>query len=278
MAEVVAHSGLLKDTKVHVEDTGGPGRPVVLIHGWPLSSASWSEQIPALAAAGHRVVAYDRRGFGQSDKPGRGYDYDTLADDLAGVMKELSLDDVTLVGFSMGGGEVARYVSRHGADRLRSVVFAAAVPPYLLRTDDNPEGPLTKEQAAEMTAQLTDDEIAFYDGFTRQFFSAGGVLQVSEEQRAAALAMCGQADKKAALACMASFGTTDFRTDLPNVTVPTLVIHGDSDATVPFEGSGRRTHATIPQSELVVLEGAPHGCNVSHADAFNRALLAFLAK
>ena len=277
MAEVVAHAGLLKDTKVHVEDTGGPGRPVVLIHGWPLSGASWKDQIPALQQAGFRVVAYDRRGFGQSDKPMRGYTYDTLADDLDGLLSELDLHDVTLVGFSMGGGEVARYVTKHGEGRIHSVVFASAVPPYMLQTDDNPEGPLTKEQAAEMTEDLTKDEDAFYDDFTKQFFSVDGALKVTEQQRQAALGLCHQADKKAALACMGAFGTTDFRDDLPNVTVPTLVIHGDGDATVPFGGSGKRTHAAIPHSTLVVLQGAPHGCNVSHADAFNQALLDFLA-
>lgn len=278
MSEVVAHAGVLKDVRVHVEDTGGAGRPVVLIHGWPLSAESWREQIPVLAAAGYRVVAYDRRGFGRSDKPMRGYAYDDLADDLDGVLSALDLNDVTLVGFSMGGGEVARYLTSHGADRVRSVVFASAVPPYLLHTDDNPEGPLTKDQAAEMAASLEKDEASFYDSFTTQFFSAEGRLAVTEEQRRAALEMCAQADKRAALACMTSFGTTDFRDDLREVHVPTLVIHGDADATVPFEGSGLRTHEAIPQSELVVIAGGPHGCNVSHAAEFNEALLTFLAK
>lgn len=278
MAEVVAHSGLLTKTLVHVEDTGGTGRPVVLIHGWPLSSASWSDQIPVFHAAGYRVVAYDRRGFGQSDKPAHGFDYDTLAEDLDGVLSELDLNDVTLVGFSMGGGEVARYITKHGVDRIHSVVFASAVPPYLMQTEDNPDGPLTKQQADEMTENLTEDQDAFYDEFTKTFFSVDGVLKVSEQQRQQALALCKQADKKAALACMEAFATTDFREDLPNVSVPTLVIHGDGDATVPFEGSGKRTHAAIGQSELVILEGAPHGCNVSHAQTFNQALLDFLAK
>jgi pimeloyl-ACP methyl ester carboxylesterase len=277
MAEVTAHSGLLKNVKVHVEDTGGPGRPVVLIHGWPLSGESWAPQVPALSAAGYRVVRYDRRGFGRSDKPATGYGYDTLADDLDGVLTELDLHDVTLVGFSMGGGEVARYITRHGEDRLHSVVFAAAVTPYMLQGDDNPDGPLTKQQAAEMTKDLTKDQDAFYDQFTTQFFSVDGKLQVSEDERQEAIALAGQADKKAALACMASFGTTDFREDLPNVTVPTLVLHGDSDGTVPFEGSGKRTHEAITQSQLHIMLGAPHGCNVSHAEEFNRVLVDFLA-
>jgi pimeloyl-ACP methyl ester carboxylesterase len=277
MTEVTAHSGLLKNVKVHVEDTGGPGRPVVLIHGWPLSGQSWAPQVPALSAAGYRVVRYDRRGFGRSDKPLTGYGYDTLADDLDGVLTELDLHDVTLVGFSMGGGEVARYITRHGQDRLHSVVFAAAVTPYMLQGSDNPDGPLTKQQAAEMTKDLTKDQDSFYDQFTTQFFSVDGKLQVSEDERQEALAQTKQADKKAALACMTSFGTTDFREDLPHVTVPTLVLHGDGDGTVPFEGSGKRTHEAIVQSELHVILGGPHGCNVSHAEEFNRTLVDFLS-
>ncbi|WP_295695940.1 alpha/beta hydrolase, partial [Lapillicoccus sp.] len=166
MTEVTAHSGLLGTTNVHVEDSGGSGRPVVLIHGWPLSGESWSEQIAPLQAAGFRTVAYDRRGFGRSDKPRRGYDYDTLADDLAAVLDELDLRDVTLVGFSMGGGEAARYVGKHGQERLHSVVFASAVPPYLAKTDDNPDGPLDGETANGMESGLKGDRDAFFDQFT----------------------------------------------------------------------------------------------------------------
>lgn len=278
MPEITAHKGLLSTTKVHVDDTGGAGRPVVLIHGWPLSGEAWQAQVPALQQAGYRVVAYDRRGFGRSDKPNRGYDYDTLAEDLESLLGELDLRDVTLVGFSMGGGEVARYVSKYGEGRLRSVVFAAAVPPYLMRTDDNPDGPLTKEQADLMAAGLEADRDAFFDQFATQFFSVDGQLKVSEAQRQDAIALCRQSDQTAATKCMEAFGTTDFRDDLAKVSVPTLVLHGDGDATVPFEGSGARTHAAIPHSELAILVGAPHGCNVSHADQFNQALLAFLAK
>ncbi|MGH9271575.1 MAG: alpha/beta fold hydrolase [Ilumatobacteraceae bacterium] len=278
MAEVVANSGILSNTTLHVDDTGGAGRPVVLIHGWPLSAESWKLQTPALREAGHRVVAYDRRGFGRSDKKGRGFDYDTLAEDLEGVMDQLGLTDVTLVGFSMGGGEVARYVTEFGEGRLHSVVFASAVTPYMLEGDDNPEGPLTKKQAATMAKDLLADEDAFYDQFTTKFFSVDGEVKVTEAQRQEAVALCHQASKKAALKAMASFGATDFRDDLANVTVPTLVLHGDGDATVPFEGSGARTHQAIPHSELVVIPDAPHGCNVSHAEQFNSALIDFLAK
>ena len=275
--DVKANSGLLGTTTVHVDDTGGSGRPLVLIHGWPLSAESFKAQVPALREAGYRVVAYDRRGFGRSDEPWRGYDYDTLADDLEGILTELDLRDVTLVGFSMGGGEVARYITKHGEDRIHSVVFASAVPPYMLQDDDdNPEGPLTNEKAAKMTADLTEDREAFFDQFTTDFFSVDGELKVSEQQRQEAIALCLQSDEKAALACMKSFGTTDFRDDLPNITVPTLVLHGDGDATVPFEGSGARAHRAIPHSELVLLTDAPHGCNVSHADEWNAALIEFL--
>lgn len=264
------------DVHLHVEDTGGSGRPVVLIHGWPLSGASWAHQVAPLRDAGFRVVTYDRRGFGRSDKPSTGYDYDTLAADLARLVEERDLRDVTLVGFSMGGGEVARYVANHGEDRLAAVVFAAAVPPFLMQTDDNPDGPLTKEAAAELEKGLRADRTTFFDGFARGFFSVDGELKVSEEELDRAIALCHQSSQTAALGCMKAFGTTDFRDDLGKVTVPTLVLHGDSDAIVPIEGSGALTHAAIPGSRLVVLAGAPHGCNVSHAAEFNAALLEFL--
>jgi pimeloyl-ACP methyl ester carboxylesterase len=278
MSEITAHHGIFRDTNLHVDDHGGSGRPVVLIHGWPLSGESWKGQIDALTGAGYRVITYDRRGFGRSDKPHSGYNYDALTEDLHTLITELDLQDVTLVGFSMGGGEVARYASKYGNERVRSVVFASAVPPYMLNTDDNPDGPLEKTEAAKMTAQLTADEDSFYDGFVTAFFSVDGVLEVSEADRQEALAMAKQASKHAALSCMAAFGTTDFREDLPQVQVPALVIHGDGDGTVPFEGSGARTHAAIAGSELVVLRGAPHGCTVSHRDEWNAAVIEFLGR
>ncbi len=278
MTEVTAHSGLLSKVKVHVEDPGGPGRPVVLIHGWPLSGASWSEQIAPLTAAGLRPITYDRRGFGSSDKPSKGYDYDTMADDLAAVIDELDLQDVSLVGFSMGGGEVARYISRHGQDRLRSVVFASAVPPYLAQTDDNPDGPLDQATAEGMEGGLKADRDSFFPEFVTKFFSVDGTLKATPAQVDEAVALCQQSDQTAALDCMEAFATTDFRADLTKVTVPTLVIHGDGDGVVPFEGSGKRTHEAIAGSELVLLKGAPHGNNVTHAGEFNSALVGFLTR
>ena len=262
--------------RLHIEDSGGTGRPVLLIHGWPLSAQAWEPQVSVLQAAGYRVVAYDRRGFGRSDKPESGYSYDTLADDLQRVLDQCGLQDVTLVGFSMGGGEVARYIARHGESRLRSVAFAAAVPPYLMKTADNPEGPLSPEAAQQKRKALEQDRDAFFDQFTQNFFSSNGALQVTESQRGEAIALCLQSAQHAALACMDSFGTTDFREDLKKVKVPTLVIHGDADAIVPFEGSGQRTHRAVPHSQLVRVGGAPHGLNVTHAQAFNEALLSLL--
>jgi pimeloyl-ACP methyl ester carboxylesterase len=275
----ITSEGLFSKTKLFFQDTGGDGRPVVLIHGWPLSSDSWSEQIPAFHDAGYRVIAYDRRGFGRSDKPKASlYTYGTLADDLNSLLEELELRDVTLVGFSMGGGEVARFLAAHGDSRVHSVVFAASVTPYMMKTPGNPDGPLTLAEATRMTAGLTANQEKFYDDFTTQFFSVGGDLKVTEDQRQEALALTEQADKNAALQCMAAFGNTDFRDDLKTVKVPALVIHGDGDGTVPLEGSGRRTHEALAGSELVVVHGAPHGLNVSHAEQFNHAVLEFLAR
>ena len=261
---------------LHINDSGGDGQPVLLIHGWPLSAQAWEQQVLVLQGAGYRVVTYDRRGFGQSDKPASGYSYDELADDLQRVLDQCKLQDVTLVGFSMGGGEVARYVARYGESLLRSVVFAAAVPPYLMKTLDNPDGPLTHEAAQQTRRALEQDRDAFFEQFTKDFYSADGVLQVTESQRREAIALCRLSAQPAALACMDAFSTTDFREDLKKVTVPTLVIHGDADAIVPIEGSGQRTHRAVRHSQLVTVSGAPHGLNVSHAQAFNDALLTFL--
>jgi len=261
--------------RLHVS-TKGSGRPVILIHGWPLSGAAWEGQVDALADAGFQVITYDRRGFGDSDKPAGSFDYNILAGDLAKLIEDRELQDVTLVGFSMGGGEVARYVGLFGEDRLHSVVFAASVTPFMLKTADNPDGPLTPGKAAESEAALKADRTSFFDSFAMDFFSAGHRLMVSEEQRQKAIALCHKSNQAAAVACMRSFGGTDFRKDLAKITVPTLVLHGDADGIVDFNGSGKRTHAAVAHSELVIIEGAPHGMNVSHAEEFNSGLVAFL--
>jgi pimeloyl-ACP methyl ester carboxylesterase len=271
-----ADTATVASIRLHIEDHGGAGRPVVLIHGWPLSAKAWEPQVSVLTAAGYRVVAYDRRGFGNSYKPEFGYGYDLLTDDLQQVILQCGLQDLTLVGFSMGGGEVARYIARFGQALLHSVVFAAAVPPFLLKTADNPEGPLMPERAQGMRKALEQDRGTFFDQFSRDFFSANGVLKVTEAQRHEAIGLCQQSAQHAALACMDAFSTTDFRADLTKVTVPTLVIHGEADAIVPIAGSGLRTHQAVPHSTLVQIDGAPHGLNVSHASLFNDALLSFL--
>ena len=265
-------------TSVHVEDTGGEGRPVVLIHGWPLSGRSWSDTVPALTAAGLRVITYDRRGFGESAPASDGtYDYDALTSDLSRLMEDLDLRDASLVGFSMGGGEVARYVGIHGQDRLRSVVFASAVPPWLLKSEDNPDGGLPRSEAEKMQQALREDREAFFEDFTTNFFSADGELKVTQEQRSEAKSIAAQADLDAAVACIGSW-LEDFTGDLAKVTVPTLVIHGDSDAIVPVEVSGQRTAQQVSGAELVTLVDGPHGINVSHTDEFNAALVRFLTR
>jgi len=265
--------------EIHYEDTGGDGRPVVLIHGWPLSGASWSEQVPALTEAGYRVVSYDRRGFGRSGKPGTdsSYDYDTLTGDLDALMTELDLRDATLVGFSMGGGEVARYIGSYGEDRLHSAVLASAIPPNLLKDDAHPDGALTADDVAGMQSQLRAGKDAFMDEFMTGFFTAGDDLKVTEAQRQEGVEMAAQSEEHAAAECIASW-VTDFTGDLAKVTVPVLVIHGDSDGTVPLEVSGQRSHDAVTGSTLHVVEQGPHGVNVSHADEFNRVLLDFLRR
>jgi non-heme chloroperoxidase len=263
--------------ELYYEDHG-TGRPVVLIHGWPLSGRSWENQVPALVEAGYRAITYDRRGFGASSQPWDGYDYDTLAADLNALLEHLELREVTLVGFSMGGGEVVRYLATYGTDRVAKAVLAAAVPPYLYKSDDNPEGGLDDATIQAFQAAATDDRLAFLDDFTTGFFSADGELKVSEAQRQYARDIAAFASPKGTLDCITAFGRTDFRGDLAKVTVPTLVIHGDSDANVPIEISGRRSAEAIPGSELVVVAGGPHGINATHPREFNDALLAFLAR
>ena len=271
--------GTENDTPIelHYEDHGA-GRPVVLIHGWPLSGRSWENQVPALVAAGYRVIAYDRRGFGNSSQPWGGYDYDTFAADLNALLEHLDVREATLVGFSMGGGEVVRYLGTYGSDRVAQAVLASAVPPYLYKSDDNPDGGLDDDAIAGFQAGVKSDRLAFLDQFTTGFFSVSGQLKVSEAQREYARDIAAFASPKGTLDCITAFARTDFRGDLEKVTVPTLIIHGDSDAIVPFDVSGKRSAESITDSDLVVIEGGPHGINASHAEEFNQALLAFLAR
>lgn len=271
-------TGTSTPVELHYQDVGA-GRPVVLIHGWPLSGRAWEAQVPALVDAGHRVVTYDRRGFGGSSQPWDGYDYDIFAADLDALLTHLDLTDVALVGFSMGGGEVVRYLARYGTARVSRAVLAGAVPPYLYRSDDNPDGGLDDAAIAGIEDAVRTDRLAFLEGFVEQFFAGGDRTDlVSEAQKQYARSIAAFASPKATLDCVAAYSRTDFRADLAAVSVPTLLIHGDSDAIVPLEVSGQRTHAAIPGSELHVVAGGPHGVNLSHAEEFNRVLLDFLSR
>ncbi|USB31699.1 alpha/beta hydrolase [Paenibacillus sp. YPG26] len=262
--------------ELYYEDLGA-GKPIVLIHGWPLSGRSWEKQVPALIEAGYRVITYDRRGFGQSSQPWNGYDYDTFAADLNKLLEHLDLREAALVGFSMGGGEVARYVGAYGSDRISKAVFAAAVPPYLYKSDDNPEGGLNDATIQDFQNGVRGDRLAFLDNFTKGFFAAGDRTDlVSEPFRQYNLDIAASASPKGTLDCIGAFSYTDFREDLAKFNIPTLIIHGDADAIVPIEVSGARSHKAISGSKLVVIEGGPHGLNATHADEFNRALIEFL--
>ncbi|WP_373894810.1 alpha/beta fold hydrolase [Virgibacillus natechei] len=261
--------------ELYYEDHGA-GKPIVLVHGWPLSGRSWEYQVPALVEAGHRVITYDRRGFGNSSMAWNGYDYDTLAADLHQLLEQLDLRDATLVGFSMGGGEVARYVAAYGTNRVEKAVFAGAVPPYLYKSADNPEGAMDDATIEEFENGVKNDRLSFLDGFTKNFFGAGDQVLVSEPFRLYNRDMAAWASPKGTLDCISAFGKTDFRGDLAEFNIPTLVIHGDSDGIVPFESSGKRTHEMIPGSELALIKGGPHGLNATHAKEFNDAFLSFL--
>ena len=263
--------------ELHYEDYG-TGKPVVLIHGWPLSGRSWENQVPALVEAGHRVITYDRRGFGASSQPWGGYDYDTFAADLNTLMTHLDLREATLVGFSTGGGEVVRYLSTYGDERVAKAVLAAAVPPFLYKSAEHPEGALDDDTIKSFLDAVVKDRIAFLDGFTTNFFSAAGEMKVSQAQREYARDIAAFASPKGTYDCIIAFGRTDFRDDVAKINVPTLIIHGDSDAIVPFEASGKLSAKAIAGSELVVIKGGPHGINASHSEEFNRALLDFLAR
>lgn len=260
---------------LYYEDHGA-GRPVVLIHGWPLSSKSWEKQVPALIDAGYRVVAYDRRGFGNSAKPAFGYDYDTLAEDLHKLMTELDLTGATLVGFSMGGGEVARYLGTYGSDRVDSAVFISAIPPFLLKTSENPEG-VDGSVFDGIMESIIADRPAFLSGFFSEFYNVDvlGGDRISDEAVRFNWNIAVAASPRGTLDSVSAW-LTDFRGDLRSIDVPVLVIHGDADRIVPFTASGKRIPGLIRESRLVVVEGGPHGIIWTHAGRVNRELLDFL--
>ncbi len=264
-------------TEIYYYDWG-TGTPVVLIHGWPLTSASWEYQARVLAESGFRVVAYDRRGFGRSGWPFSGYDYDTLAGDLATLMETLDLRGATLGGFSMGGGEVARYLGSYGAARVAKAVLISAVTPYLLKTADNPDG-VDGKVFDEMVENLVKDRPAFLEQFGSKFYGRTLIHHtVSEAFLAFTQGMALTASPKATIDLVRAWSETDFRDDLAGFTVPTLVVHGTGDSTVPIEVSGKRAAAIIPNAELLEYEGEPHGLTATVPDRLNADLINFLRR
>jgi pimeloyl-ACP methyl ester carboxylesterase len=260
---------------LHYEDHG-EGRPVVLIHGYPLSGRAWDKQVPALLEAGHRVITYDRRGFGDSSQPASGYDYDTFAADLNTLLAELNLTDVTLVGHSMGTGEVTRYLGTYGSARVARGVLVSPIPPFLLLTSDNPEG-LPGSLFDGFAQSAKADCPAWMKGFLDNFYNMdvlGGTL-VSDQAWQASWNVAAAASAIAAVACIPTW-ETDFRADLPKLDVPMLVVQGDADRILPFPNTGKRLPGLIKDMELVVIDGGPHAIAWTHADQVNQALLTFL--
>ncbi len=261
--------------ELYVKDWG-TGRPVILLHGWPLSSDTFDDLSLAIADAGMRAVAYDRRGFGRSEQPWTGYDYDTLADDLAAVIEATGADTVSLLGFSMGGGEVARYMSRHGGAKVESAILVSSVTPLMLKTADNPDG-VDKSTFDEMLDGMRTDRAKFWSTFFKQFYGVGLVSQpVSDEVLEWSRNIAMQASLHATLECAKAFATTDFRDDLRSFRVPTLIIHGTSDKTVPIDITGRKVAEAVRDSLLIEYDGAPHGLFASHKERLIQDVLTFL--
>ena len=263
-------------TSLYVKQWGS-GDPVVFIHGWPLSSASWDPQLNAFADAGYTAIAYDRRGFGQSDQSDGPYTYDILADDLAAVIDQCTGDrQVALVGFSMGGGEIARYLSRHGSKRISRVALVSSIVPYMLQTDDNPDG-VPQPTFDTMAQGMLDDNPHFMRGFFRDFFGQGIISKaVSSEMMDRAWQLSQMAGLRQTLAAAKAFSSTDFRPDLRSFDVPTLIIHGTADKTVPIEPSGRAAARGIPHSTLIEYDGAPHGLFATDSARLTNDLLMFM--
>lgn len=256
----------------------GTGQPVVLIHGYPLDGHSWEKQTAALIAAGYRVITYDRRGFGQSSQPTTGYDYDTFAADLNTVMETLDLRDAVLVGFSMGTGEVGRYLGTYGSERVAKAAFLASLEPYLLKTDDNPTG-VDGSVFEGIEKAVTADRYAYFTAFYQDFYNLDENLgtRISEEALRNSWNVAAGSSPYASIAAVATW-TTDFRADLAKIDVPALILHGTADRILPIEATGEPFHQALPQADYVVIEGALHGLLWTHAQEVTDALLAFLAK
>lgn len=256
----------------------GTGKPVILIHGWPLSGRSWEKQVPVLLAAGYRVITYDRRGFGDSSRPTSGYDYDTFAEDLHKLVTKLDLRDATLVGFSMGGGEVARYLGTYGAENIEKAVFLASIPPFLLKMPDNPGG-IDGGVFDGIKAGIVADRLAFLTAFFANFYNVDvlGGNRVSDQVVRFSWNVAAGASPKGTLDCVSAW-LTDFRKDLARINIPTLVVHGDGDRILPIDATGKRMNELIKGSRFVVIEGGPHGLNWTHAEQVNRELLNFLGQ
>ena len=260
---------------LYYEDHGS-GKPVVLIHGYPLNGASWEKQIPILLDAGFRVITYDRRGFGNSDKPTTGYNYDIFAEDLHKLVKHLRLHDFSLVGFSMGGGEIARYFGKHGSKVVKKAVFISSVPPFLLKTQDNPEG-VDQDVFEGIQKAIAADRYAFFTEFFKNFFNTDLLMgkKISEQTVQACWNVASIASPTASYACVPTWHE-DFRKDLLRVDVPTLVIHGDADRIVPISASGEKTAKSVKGARLVVVKDGPHCITWTHSDEVNSVLLDFL--
>jgi non-heme chloroperoxidase len=263
------------DIDLYYEDHGS-GTPAVLIHGWPLSGASWEKQEQALLDAGHRVITYDRRGFGRSGRPASGYDYDTFTKDLHTLLTRLDLHDVMLAGFSMGGGEVARYLATHGSVRVKKAALISAIPPFLLKTADNRDA-VDKSVFDGIQQAIRADRPAFLTTFFSNFYNLDVWLEkrISEEAVRLSWTVAAGASPKATHDCVSAW-LTDFRNDLARIDIPVLIVHGDADRICPLGVTGRPASAAIRGSRLVVIEGGPHGLNWTHAEELNRALLDFI--
>ena len=263
--------------ELYYEDHGS-GRPVVLIHGYPLSGASWEKQVPALLDAGYRVITYDRRGFGKSSQPSEGYNYDTFAEDLHKLITQLKLQEFTLVGFSMGGGEIARYFGKYGSKGASKAVIIGGVPPFLLKTEDNSDG-VDASVFEGIQKAVAADRYAFFTEFFKNFYNTDLLLgkRVSEEVVRASWNVAAGASATASLACVPTWHE-DFRQDVARVDVPTLVIHGDNDRIVPITAAGLRTAKLIKGARLIVVKGGPHCITWTHAEEVNAELLSFLGE